>query len=147
MEEEMTNPVENVLNGYYQNAVMGSAAIGNLLDAVADKEFRKELFAQKEYYDEQKQNLTAQLAEMYQLPVKQGTLSKFWTDMMIKMKKLKGIDVHEAAKMMVEGTNMGLIELHQVMNRNTEIPEEFLRQGESIISHEREYLNRITPYL
>ncbi|MBR1529736.1 MAG: hypothetical protein IJ642_10610 [Oscillospiraceae bacterium] len=147
MEEEITSPVENVLNGYYKNAAVGASAITSLLDTVSDRNFRKELFYQRDYYESQKQNLTAQMADLYQIPVKQGTLAKFWTDVTIRMKKLKGLDVHQAAKLMVEGTNMGMIQLHQVINENPDIPDEIRQQGKKILSHEREYLDRITPYL
>lgn len=147
MEEEITSPTENVLNGYYMNASVGASAITSLLDTVTDRDFRKELFCQRDYYEHQKQNLTAQMAELYQIPVKQGKVAKFWTDMTIRMKKLRGIDVHEAAKLMVEGTNMGMIQLHQVINQNPEIPDDIRQQGKKILSHEREYLDRITPYL
>ena len=147
MEEEITNPTENVLNGYYMNAAVGASAITSLLDTVTDRSFRRELFYQRDYYENQKQNITSQMAELYQIPVKQGVAAKFWTDLTIRMKKLQGMDVHEAAKLMVEGTNMGMIQLHQVINRNPEIPEEIRQQGKKILSHEREYLDRITPYL
>jgi len=147
MEEEITSPVENVLNGYYKNAAVGASAITSLLDTVSDRNFRKELFYQRDYYESQKQNLTAQMADFYQIPVKQGTLAKFWTDVTIRMKKLKGLDVHQAAKLMVEGTNMGMIQLHQVINENPDIPDAIRQQGKKILSHEREYLDRITPYL
>ena len=147
MEEEITSPVENVLNGYYKNASVGASAITSLLDTVTDRNFRKELFYQRDYYESQKQNLTAQMADFYQIPVKQGTIAKFWTDITIRMKKLKGLDVHQAAMLMVEGTNMGMIQLHQVINENPDIPDEIRQQGKKILSHEREYLDRITPYL
>lgn len=147
MEEEITSPVENVLNGYYKNASVGASAIDSLLNAVEDRNLRKELFYQKDYYEHQKQDLTAQMAEFYQIPVKQGTLAKFWTDVTIRVRNLKGIDVHEAAKLMVQGTNMGMIQLHQVLNQNPEIPDDIRQQGKKILSHERNYLDRITPYL
>lgn len=147
MEEEITSPVENVLNGYYKNAAVGASAVTSLLETVTDRNFRKELFHQRDYYERQKQELTAQMAELYQIPVKEGTLAKLWTDMTIRMHKYKGIDVHEAAKLMTEGTNMGMIQLHQVINRNPEIPDNIRQQGEQILAHEREYLDRITPYL
>ena len=54
MEEEITSPVENVLNGYYKNAAVGASAIQSLLNAVEDRNLRKELFYQKDYYEQVK---------------------------------------------------------------------------------------------
>ena len=87
MEEEITSPVENVLNGYYKNAAVGASAIDSLLDTVSDRNFRKELFYQRDYYENQKHNLTSQMAEYYQIPVKQGTMAKFWTDVTIRIRR------------------------------------------------------------
>jgi len=145
--EEIMSPAENVLNGYYKNAAVGECAITSLLSAVSDREFRRELFFQRDYYENQKHALTAQLASMYQIPVKQGKMAELCTSMSIRMKKIRGIDVHQAAELMTKGTNMGMIQLHQVMNQNPDIPDEILQQGKKILSHEREYLDRIAPYL
>ena len=53
----------------------------------------------------------------------------------------------KAAKLMAEGTNMGMVQLHELLNHNQNIPDELRAQGEAVLSHEREYLDRITPYL
>ncbi len=145
--DRIASPLENVLNGYYKNAEMGASAIASLLNAVEDRGFRKELFYQRDYYEYQKAAIASQMADLCQIPEKQGKLAEFWTAVSIQARKLKGMDVHEAAELMAEGTNMGMIQLHQVMNQNPDIPEEIRKQGKKIISHEREYLDRITPYL
>ncbi|MDE6730248.1 MAG: hypothetical protein K2J71_05680, partial [Oscillospiraceae bacterium] len=135
------NPVQEVLNGYYKNAAVGADSISCLLGSVENTSFRKELFQQLDYYENQKQTLTAQMANYYQLPEQSaGMMAKFCTRMTIRMHKCGGLDVHESAKLMSEGTNMGMIQLHQVMNRNPDIPEAIRAQGERILTHEREYL-------
>ncbi|MDE5737288.1 MAG: hypothetical protein K2H93_02865 [Oscillospiraceae bacterium] len=152
MEQELKfeNPIETVLNGYYKNASVGVDSITCLLNSVQDENFRKELFQQLDYYEHQKHALTAQMASFYQLPKDSGKMAKFYTRMTIRMKKYKyhnHMSVHECAKLMAEGTNMGMIQLHQVINHNPEIPDTIRQQGKQILSHEREYLDRITPYL
>ena len=142
------NPVQEVLNGYYKNAAVGADSISCLLGSVENTSFRKELFQQLDYYENQKQALTTQMADYYQLPEQStGTMAKFCTRMTIQMHKCCGLDVHESAKLMAEGTNMGMIQLHQVMNRNPDIPGAIRAQGERILTHERKYLDRIAPYL
>ncbi|MDE5885067.1 MAG: hypothetical protein K2H29_08360 [Oscillospiraceae bacterium] len=142
------NPVQEVLNGYYKNATVGADSISCLLGSVENTSFRKELFQQLDYYENQKHTLTAQMANYYQLPEQSvGTMAKFCSRMTIQMHKYCGLDVHESAKLMAEGTNMGMIQLHQVMNRNPDVPRAIRAQGEQILTHEREYLDRIAPYL
>ncbi len=141
------NPVKNVLNGFYKNAAVGADSITNLMDKVSDNGLRQELSDQRAYYESQKKELTAQMAQVYHQPVEQGTLAKLCSDMTIKMHSIGGLTVQEAAKLMVEGTNMGMVQLHQVLNRNQNIPDHLKTQGKKILQREQEYLERITPYL
>lgn len=144
---ETNNPVENLLNGYYKNAAVGADSINNLIDHISDRGLRKELADQQSYYEKQKMEITSQMAQHFHHPMEQGTLAKLCSDMTIKLHTMGGISVQEAAKLMVEGTNMGMVQLHQVINRNQNVPEEMKRQGKHILEREQAYLERLTPYL
>lgn len=142
-----SNPVANVLSGYYKNAAIGAHSISALLPEVEDMKLRRELFEQRAYYEDQKRDLTQQMAEIWLEPMESGRVAKYWTDMMIKCKAKMGMTTETAAKLMVEGTNMGMVQLHQLLNHNQNIPTELKEQGDTILAHEKEYLDRITPYL
>lgn len=141
------NPVENVLSGFYKNAAVGAHSISSLLPEVEDMKLRRELFAQRDYYEEQKRSLRTQMAEIFLEPLEAGKAAQYWTDMVIRCKAKMGMTTETAAKLMVEGTNMGMVQLHQVLNHNPNIPDDLKAQGGHILAHEREYLDRITPYL
>lgn len=141
------NPVANVLSGYYKNAAVGAHSISALLPEVQDMKLRRELFGQRDYYESQMRKLKTQMAEVFLEPMESGKAAKYWTDMIIKCKAKMGMTTECAAKLMVEGTNMGMVQLHQVLNHNPNIPDELREQGHRILSHERDYLDRITPYL
>ena len=141
------NPVANVLSGYYKNAAVGAHSISALLPEVQDMKLRRELFGQREYYESQMRHLRAQMAEIFLEPMESGKAAKYWTDMVIKCKAKMGMTTETAAKLMVEGPNMGMVQLHQVRNHNPNIPPELKEQGDRILAHEKEYLDRITPYL
>lgn len=142
-----SNPVANVLSGFYKNAAVGASSISSLLPEVEDMKLRRELFEQRAYYEDQKRDITQQMAEIWLEPMESGKAARYCSNMMIKMKARAGMTTEAAAKLMVEGTNMGMVQLHQVINHNPNIPDELRAQGEKILSHEREYLDRITPYL
>lgn len=141
------NPVANVLSGFYKNASVGADSISTLLPEVGDMKLRRELFEQRAYYEAQKRDITRQMAEIWLEPMESGKAAKKCTNMIIKMKARMGMTTEAAAKLMVEGTNMGMVQLHQVLNHNTNIPDELREQGEHILAHEKQYLDRITPYL
>ena len=142
-----SNPVANVLSGYYKNAAVGAHSISALLPEVEDMKLRRELFEQRSYYEAQKRDLKAQMAEIFLEPLESGRIAQYWTDVTIKCKAKMGMTTETAAKLMVEGTNMGMVQLHQVLNHNTNIPDDLKSQGDKILAHEKQYLDRLTPYL
>jgi len=141
------NPVENVLSGFYKNACVGASSLSTLLQEVENMKLRRELFTQREYYEDQKRDIKQQMAEIWLEPLENGKVATFYSDMIVKMKAKTGMTTEKAAKLAVEGTNMGMVQLHQLLNHNPNIPAELKAQGEKIIAHEKEYLDRITPYL
>ena len=145
--EERNNPVEHVLSGFYKNAAVGADSISTLLPKVGDMKLRRELFEQRAYYEDQKRELKEQMAEIWLEPSETGKMAKLCSDMTIRMKARGGITTGEAAKLMVEGTNMGMVQLHQLLNSNSNIPDDLKEQGSRILAREQRYLDRITPYL
>ena len=136
-----------ILNGYYKNAAVGIDAIESILPKTENKDLSQELHEQMEYYKEQKSKLNEQMLKNNVTPESQGTMAKFCTDMNIAFHSIGGIDTHEIAKLMIQGTNMGIIQMLQTMNRNTDIPDSIQRQGKEIIRREEAYIERLKPYL
>ena len=141
------NPVENVLSGMYKNFAVGADSISALLPEVEHMPLRRELFTQREYYREQMKDIRRQMAEIWMEPRESGKAARECSKMIIRMKAKTGMTEAKAAKLMAEGTNMGMVQLHELLNHNPNIPDELRAQGEAVLSHEREYLDRITPYL
>ncbi len=142
------NPVLNVLSGFYKNASVGAHSISRLLPEVEDMKLRRELFRQRDYYEAQKKQLRSQMADIFLEPLESGKAAQYWTDLVIQAKARCGMmTTAAAAKLMVEGTNMGMVQIHQVLNHNPNIPDDLKEQGDRILAHEKQYLDCITPYL
>ncbi|MCI5845832.1 MAG: hypothetical protein MRZ94_08635 [Oscillospiraceae bacterium] len=136
-----------VLNGFYKNASVGKDSIFCVLEYTEDPALRKELCTQLEYYENQQQKIRQQMKASYLYPQEQGTLAKFCSNASIRMRCLGKNDSSRIAKLMVEGTNMGLIQLSQLLNNHTEIAASIRQQGKEMIQQEENYLNRLKPYL
>lgn len=136
-----------ILNGYYKNASVGIDAIESLLPQVKNENLSNELHKQMDYYKEQKSLINEQMLQNNVTPESQGTMAKFCTEMNIAFRSISGIDTHEAAKLMVQGTNMGIIEMLQTLNRYKNVPEKIQRQGKEMIRREEAYIERLKPYL
>lgn len=111
----------SVLNGLYKNAAVGKDAIFCVLEHTQDADLRKELCTQLDYYETQQQKIRQQMKTFYQYPKELGTLAKVCSSASIRLHCLGGTDSHQVAKLMVEGTNMGLIQLSQLMNRHANL--------------------------
>lgn len=138
---------ECILNGYYKNAAVGIDAIEAILPKAENKALCSELHKQLQYYKEQKALLNAQMLQNNITPEEQGTMAKFMTEVNVKMHAIGGIDTKEIAKLMVEGTNMGIIQMTQLMNENTNVSDALRRQGKEMIRREEAYIERLKPYL
>lgn len=136
-----------ILNGYYKNAAVGIDAIESILPKTENKNLSQELHKQMEYYKEQKSKLNEQMLKNNVVPESQGTMAKFCTDVNVALHSIGGIDTHEIAKLMVQGTNMGIIQVLQTMNRNTDVPDSLQKQGKEMIRREEAYIERLKPYL
>lgn len=136
-----------ILNGYYKNAAVGIDAIEAILPKAQDSGLQTELQKQLDYYKEQKVRLNEQMLQNHITPTEQGTMAKFCTEMNVKMHSIGGIDTQEIAKLMVQGTNMGIIQMTQLMNENPRISDALKRQGKEMIRREEAYIERLKPYL
>ena len=136
-----------ILNGYYKNASVGIDAIETILPKTKNENLSKELHKQMEYYKDQKTMLTEQMLQNNVTPESQGTMAKICTEMNVAFHSIGGIDTNEIAKLMVQGTNMGIILMIQTMNKNKDVPESIKRQGKEMIRREEAYIEKLKPYL
>ncbi len=136
-----------ILNGYYKNASVGIDAIETILPKTKNESLSKELHKQMEYYKDQKTMITEQMLQNNVTPESQGTMAKICTEMNVAFHSIGGIDTNEIAKLMVQGTNMGIIQMIQTMNKNKDVPESIKRQGKEMIRREEAYIEKLKPYL
>lgn len=144
----MLEPQERtLLNGFYKNASVGADATVNILDKVTHPDLREELCTQLEYYRKQKQEICRQMQEAYAIPQEQGAMAKFCANVSLQMRCMGNQSNSNIAKQMLEGTNMGVIQLTQLMHRCPDVPEKLRRQGSEIVRREEAYMERLKPYL
>lgn len=136
-----------VLDGFYKNAAVGVDATASILSKVQQSGLREELCKQLKYYEEQKQTVRQQMQEYHMQPTETGAMAKLCSNMSIQMRTLGGASTSEIAKLMVEGTNMGIIQLTQVMHSHPDINDKLKRQGKAIVHHEEAYMERLKAYL
>jgi len=143
----MSPQEHHVLDEFYKNAVMGADATSTILPKADHPALRQELCKQLEFYQTQKDTLRSQMQKSHVQPAEQNDTAKFWANASIQMHCLGGASSNEIAKLMLKGTNTGVIQLTQVLHGNPGISDQLKRQGKAFVRHEEAYMERLKAYL
>lgn len=112
------NEDQNVeyLNCIYKNANMGIIGIDDIIEKVNSSEFEKVLNNEKNEYDAICREAINILKKYGKKEEDVSSLAKVSTKIMSEMKLLKETTDEVIAKMMIEGTNKGIIEVSEKIN-------------------------------
>lgn len=110
----------NVLDELNKGACMGQDAIHFVLDKVEDKNLKKVLNEQYKKY----QNITEKIAKLYpdyskNEPHETSAMNKAMTWYGIEMKTLMDDSTSKITELLLQGTNMGIIEGRKLLNHKT----------------------------
>ena len=57
------------------------------------------------------------------------------------------LPANEIAKLMLKGTNTGVVQLTEVLHNSPDISDQLKRQGKAFVRHEEAYMERLKAYL
>ena len=137
----------NVLDELNKGACMGRDAIHFILDKVTDDKLKKELNRQYEDY----KKINEQICELYpeysdKEPHETNTMNKVMTWYGIEMRTLMDDSTSKIAELLLQGTNMGIIEGRKLLNhKNTNnevhsIVQEYVDMQENAIEKLKTFL-------
>ncbi len=114
----------NVLDELNKGACMGVDAIHFIMDKVKDEDLKEELRIQYEKYQE----ITNRIEELYpeysrKEPHETSTMNKVMTWYGIEMRTMMDDTTSKLAELLMQGTNMGIIEGRRLLNNNESDPE------------------------
>ena len=137
----------NVLDELNKGACMGVDAINFIMDKVKDEDFKEELNVQ---YDKYK-SISDKICELYpeyseKEPHETSTMNKVMTWYGIEMKTMMDDTTSKLAELMMQGTNMGIIEGRRLLNNNECDPEvrdilgEYVEMQEAAVENLKKFL-------
>ena len=114
----------NVLDELNKGACMGCDAIHFIMDKVKDDDLKKELDRQYEKY----KGISEKINELYpeysnKHPHETSTMNKAMTWYGIEMKTFMDDSTSKLAELLMQGTNMGIIEGRRLLNHKGTEPE------------------------
>ncbi len=130
----------NVLDELNKGACMGRDAIHFIMDKVTDEKLKKELNRQYEDY----KRISEKICKLYpeyseKEPHKTNTMNKVMTWYGIEMRTMMDDTTSKLAELLLQGTNMGIIEGRRLLNQKDtdeevqEIVEEYVDMQEHAV--------------
>ena len=146
MKKNMNEEVE-FLQFIYKNAEMGVIGIDNIVTKVKDEKFEKVLKNQREEYN----NICREAENILKKYGKQneeiGTMAKVSSALMSEMSLLKDDSNQNIAKMMIEGTNKGIIEITEKLNAYNGSDAEIVVLATKLKNTEEKNIEELKKYL
>jgi len=146
MKKNMSEEVE-FLNYIYKNAEMGVIGIENIITKVKDEKFENILTKQKEEYQgvcKEAENILKKYGKQNE---EIGTMAKVSTKVMSEMSMLKDDSIKNIAKIMVEGTNKGIIEIVEKINSYNNSDAEIVVLANRLKVIEEKNIDELKKYL
>ncbi len=138
----------NALDEISKGASMGMDAIHFIMDKVSDESFRKLLDKQYNDYDD----ISKRIKEIYKKynstddPHETNAVTKAMTWYGVEMKTLTDHSNSKIAELLLQGTNMGIIEGRKIYN-NKEIDKEVSNIVKEYISMQERCVEKLKEYL
>lgn len=137
----------NVLDELNKGATMGMDAINFVLDKVEDDKFRETLDIEYNKYKDVSRRANEIYAKYSEKePHETGTMTKIMTWYGIEMKTLTDHSNSKIAELLLQGTNMGIIEGRKLLNNKKmdkeihDLLEEFVTMQEDSVEQLKKFL-------
>ncbi len=135
------------LNYIYQNAQMGIIGIDNIKKEIKDKKMLKVIKEQEKDYQAICTEATKYLNKQDEDEKSIGMMAKMMTLIDAKMKTMTDKSVSNIAKMMIEGTNKGIIEIQEKLNNYEDIDKKTRNLAERLLEVEQKNIEELKKYL
>lgn len=132
---------------YFKNASVGAYAVRCILKKAKKPELCAVLAAQYRAYSTQERQARAYYRKTGQRPPADAAIAKHWTGMGIRLRTLHDRSASNLAKLTVEGVNMGVITLLQMLHDIGNVPASVIRCGNAILRRENLFLERLKEHL
>ncbi len=141
------NAETNLLSAIYQNADMGCSSIEKIIPKIADNELRSEVTSQLRRYRRSYNRVCSELHAERTEPKKLNPFTKAMSDIGLAVSCAADSSTSNIAKMLIQGTNMGIIRLNKSLNAADDVSESARNEAVDMLKAEQAYIDKLKPYL
>ena len=142
----MSEEVE-FLNYIYKNAEMGVIGIDDIITKVKNEKFEKLLHTERDEYEEICREAEGILKKYGKENEEVGKMTKMSTKMMVDWSLMKDDSDQTIAKMMMEGSNKGVIEITEKINAYNNTDAEIIVLATKLKSSLEKNIDDLKKYL
>ena len=144
----MENQNLNILDEVNKGATMGMDAITFVYDKVKDKEFGKVLDVEFNKY----KDISRRVNELYsnysdKEPHETNTMNKMMTWYGVQMKTMTDDSTSKLSELLMQGTNMGIIEGRRLLNENVTIAQDVKSILNDFVTMQEDSVETLKKYL
>ena len=138
----------NILDEVNKGATMGMNAITFVSKKVKDKNFKKVLDIEYNKYEQ----ISYRIKDLYSQyskknPHETNTMNKVMTWYGIQMKTINDDTVSKLAEILVQGTNLGIIEGRRLLNQNPKVSRNIKKILNDFVSMQEDSLETLKKFL
>lgn len=138
---------KEILLKLYQNVDMGIVGIDAIYNQIETRELKKKIKSQRKEYIILKRKLS-KLCKHYKVTDKElGLFVKLNSELMVGMKTMFDKSDSKIAKLMMEGTNKGLIQLQELLNHYNKKDKKLVKILEETLELEHQNNNELKKFL
>lgn len=141
------NAETNLLSAIYQNADIGCSSIEKIIPKIADNELRSEVTSQLRRYRRSYNRVCSELHAERTEPKKLNPFTKAMSDIGLAVSCAADSSTSNIAKMLIQGTNMGIIRLNKSLNAADDVSESARNEAVDMLKAEQAYIDKLKPYL
>ena len=136
-----------ILNQVNQGIKMGMDSISNVSEKVQDSRFKDELLFQYDKYNEILNEVNDELTNYDDFPKELNPMQKAMGWMGVEMNTLTDKSNSKIAELMIQGTNMGIIEGVKLLNHNPDTDQHIKNILNKFIDFQQNNVEQLKKYL
>lgn len=136
-----------ILNNIYQNCKMASECIDGITEKCSDENLKDYIQKQRMHYDNSIDKVSRRIRELGGEPEEPPKMDKMATEMGINMKTAMDGSCQNIAKIMYNGTNMGIVDMAKTINKAKNADEKTVSQAKDLLSAEERYAGGLKEFL
>ncbi len=136
-----------VLNETSKISQMGMSSIASIVNRITDKNMKKDLVAMYTQYSNILFQVNQHFEKYGEIPADAPAGAKVMSAFGIKCNVMKDSSNSHIAELMIQGTQMGVIECQKILNGNLAIEQSTLQMVQTLLNFQNQNINKLNVYL